>query len=188
MKTVIDIPDDAILSYVPPETVCAIGALTSNWHICEFMVELLICDCLRIEASVGAILTTPMGNVTRIDVLESLAHVEEPNHQVRDLLLFGAKLFNRNRENRNAVVHGMIDFEGENNTLHFVKRDIYKGIRRRAFPADSSTVWGVARDIKTCSDYLSRLDDIWIARSQKKRMPLPQKPPLPDKMNLSPLD
>ena len=178
-------PEDATFNDVPAELACAIGAMSINWTIVESALEALISAYLNLDGEIGRIITTPLGNNTRCNILEGVAHASETEPESLSAVLHGITLFNRNREHRNTIMHSF--FYGSE-AFRFLKLDLNKGVRRREFIGTPDVVWDIARDIKRLFHYLMTVEAHVTERRENRHIALPDKLPLPNKLTLIPLN
>lgn len=178
------LPDAAIDSDMRSELARAIGVLSLNWAYVESALEQMVIEYLDIETAIGEIVTTSLGNRTLINILVSLVHHSEKQANTKAAVLHGIALFDRNRENRNTIMHSM--FIGGKD-FRFIKRSLKKGVKRDQFLGNPAVIWRVARDIRFTFHYLSTVHAHLMNRKKSRRVALPDKLLLPDKLTILPL-
>ena len=166
-------------------TLAALGWVTVGWNRTELALEMLIVQYLKVEGKIGMILTRPLGNLARCDVLLGLINELEPDPAVKDRIEFGCKLFNRNRENRNAIIHASC-FPAEAG-VEFVSRGRLPKPAAHRIEGQTDTVLRIASEIDTCMMYLCGISaHVW-GREKAQPFALPDKPLLPDSVKKLPI-
>jgi len=85
----------------------AVGHIAIEWNYLEHDLQLLGFAYLTVEDDVASHIFAFMGNVTKVEFIDYLAHRFEKNSGVKAHVLHFLKLFNRLRGNRNVVEHGI---------------------------------------------------------------------------------
>jgi hypothetical protein len=84
-----------------------VGEIAISWNKIEREVNNLIYYFMGGEADVAGFILGSMGNQTKADFLSFLVQRSKRSQQVKDGVIYAVQLFNRIRENRNIVEHGV---------------------------------------------------------------------------------
>jgi hypothetical protein len=84
-----------------------VGDVAINWNVLERRLNSLIFHYLTVEAEVAGFVLGEMGNVTKERFAKFLVERYEKNKELKAAGLFAVQLFNRLRENRNTLEHGV---------------------------------------------------------------------------------
>lgn len=138
----------------------ALGCVSINWNSCEHEVQDLLGIVAGIKTSIARALSHDFGNVSIWSKIIGVAEVRGHPEDVLETMRFAARLFDRNRINRNTLVHATLEFNND----HTGMDDILKLVRVRGMrqerddiTADLSTLRRVADDISGLRKYLREL-------------------------------
>jgi hypothetical protein len=158
-----------------------LGVLVINWNWCEFAQEFLIAQYLDLPVPEADLITRPMPNNTRGNLLTDLVGMKEKRRGLRSAIAHFQQGFGLCLENRNTLIHalGAPNEFAEGGDLVFVRQAKRPHQRDIAYPGEAELIGTVAKDVATVFSYGMKLV-LCVARG--KRQPLPRKPPLPGKL------
>jgi len=83
----------------------ALGALHARWNVAELQLQRICWFLIAAGPNVGRAVTNEMGNVSRTNLLVTLAQEVLKNSKLVTFFVGIEKLFNANRDNRNFIMH-----------------------------------------------------------------------------------
>jgi hypothetical protein len=176
-------PHPVVGAELPEEIPHAVGVIVINWNWCEYMLEHFISEYLGAPAPIEALLVAPMGNRGRAELLAALVHHRETDEGIADTMHHFLKCFDINRENRNLLAHSLCVMEHlDTDWIAFTSEKLHGPIlRERLVPISAVFLMQVCEDTRALFEYAIEIDDclrLW------PQQPLPEKPPLPDKLTV----
>jgi hypothetical protein len=171
-----------VLNRKYPKIFYRIGAISLQWNTANYYLEQLLKAYMMFEDEWAEIFLDTWGNETRGTVLNRIIEASENDPPFRDYALHVSKFFAVCRENRNFIVHGIV--RKMDNESFIIERFSRKQNSRADFLITLPILRSVESDIITLCGHLRFLihnNVKWIPVTGK-RSPLPDRPPLPDKL------
>lgn len=174
----------------------ALGVVAANYNHLEFVLQLMLWQFSGLESEVSAkLFSTLNNNRNRLDTLALLINSREKEERVKDLALHFLRGFDICAENRNFLMHGMV-----HNGTASLDLTLHKAARND--PSKINYLHLTVQAIRKIADEIHDFDSFGfdIAFWTSARLTggkfitsnggsiepsLPEKPPLPDKLNLS---
>lgn len=174
----------------------ALGVVAANYNHLEFAMHALFWQLSGLDVTVAMHLLSDLSNnKKRLDTLRRFVKAKEADSAVKDLLDHFIVGFDICAENRNFLMHGMT-LDAHNSSELILKKFA------RNDPTKTNYMHLTVQTIRKIADEIDRFDsygmDIYIWRSARTtggkfllasgkviEPTLPEKPPRPDKMNLS---
>lgn len=156
----------------------ALGVIHARWTVVELQFQQIIWRAMGVpEAQIGGAVTFDMGNVARANLLLTLIREIQKDAGAIDMVEHVAKLFNRNRENRNFLSHCRILHPdntewGEVAVLQGFRAD--GKFRTKMYLAGLWEIRRVADDIRRMSVFFSAVVDAPQWPASLDRPPLPR--------------
>ncbi|MBL6935042.1 MAG: hypothetical protein ISR48_06470 [Alphaproteobacteria bacterium] len=162
-----------------------IGRVAVVWNSTELTLQQLIVEYLDLIDNVGWLIVENMGNKTRCNILRAAVEELEKSEEAKECLLYAVKLFDRCRENRNQLLHSICDIQDGEVTLLKLNKGL--GDNLHMLDADWKTLEETYQAISTTEEYINHLLFFVRFRRDGSQEPLPQKPPIPNKLKSRPL-
>jgi|GEM_PF-3131949 len=167
----------------------AVGHITIEWNYLEHDLQQLGFHYLTVDADVAAHIFAFMGNVTKAEFIRYLVERFEMNDAIKAHLFHFLTIYNRLRNNRNIVEHGVPAL-----TPSGVYLDEIIKVDRRGdalpFAAPQETLDGFLKDLRSARDYareIKHMIDILADDAPEARDPETlEKPPVPARLNALP--
>jgi hypothetical protein len=165
----------------------ALGQLVLDWNFAEGWMRYLLATLAGQDDQISQILTVELGSVGLENALTAFAnHILQPEHG--DGVLHGVEMYERLRVHRNYYVHGVlvhIDYK----QFGIAMSVSAKGkIKQEVDRVDAVRLEMIAAQCCALGDYLSALRShiLGLKQENDEPFPLPNKPPLPEKLAKTP--
>lgn len=156
----------------------ALGVIHARWTVVELQFQQVIWRAMAVPtADIGGAITFDMGNVARANLLLTLAREIRKDSATVDMVEHVAKLFNRNRENRNFLSHCRILHPGNSEPGEVAILQGFRAdgkFRTKMYMAGIWELRQVADEIKSASTYLGAVVDAPQWPALLDRPPLPR--------------
>jgi hypothetical protein len=179
--------DDLLLNELR-EHVYGLGLISLRYNMFESALKFILSNYA--EPAVVDLLFEKSSNEQRTGAIRYLANIKEKNPQVRDHIDYLLTFFSICAENRNILMHSKQrwNFRSEEGSLALEKR--LKAGGKNIYQLDLPMLKRVANDMVAGVVYLLEVDTLIREPPPTRGLldlgpahPLPQKPPLPDKLN-----
>jgi hypothetical protein len=179
--------DDLLLTELR-EHVYGLGLISLRYNLFESALKFILSNYA--EPAVVDLLFEKSSNEQRTGAIRYLANFKEKNSQVRDHIDYLLTFFSICAENRNILMHSRQSaiFQPDEGSLALEKR--LKAGGKNIYQLDLRTLKRVANDMVAGIGYLIDVDELIREPPLLSGLldlgpahPLPQKPPLPDKLN-----
>jgi hypothetical protein len=165
-----------------PKIFYRIGAISLQWNTADYYLEQLLKSYMMFEDEWADIFLDTWGNEARGTVLNRIIKVSEPDPAFQDYALHITKVFEICRENRNFVVHGIVRKIEKDSFI--IERFSRRQQSRSDFLITLPILERVESSIILLCAHLRFLmhNNAKVSDLLGKRSPLPDKPPLPDRL------
>jgi hypothetical protein len=172
-----------------PKHVHAFGMIALSSAMLEEILVLLLITYLRpIARDVAMRLTAGLNNRDRADWLRALVRANESDEELLDLIAYAIKCCDICLDNRNMLVHAL--YTGTDKVtanMQLAKRARNDPLREIRFEVSTQRLRQIADDIGNTVNFMV---DLWFCKTHKpmdphfERLPLPEKPPQPDRLTI----
>lgn len=148
-------------------------------------MESLLQAELGLDFETGPIITTHMGNKLLTDILVALSE-KQNSAEIHAAILYGVKLFEATRENRNTLAHWMQAFV-HGDAMYVERVTVHRKKKRLVALLPLAEIRRVAEEISSANAYIDgitcHLKGFSWDKSDSPRLSLPPKSHLPSKLN-----
>lgn len=163
----------------------ALGVVAARYNSLELYFVHLVGATLGLKGKKITSAFTHVGAVTLIEILTTTAAEEITSGVVRDELVFAGSLFNRNRINRNFLVHSASeasDVFPHPRGMLLTKTTARKKVNIDHYRLPIDVLRRAADEIHDATAYFSLLIGSWDTHEIGKPIQLPDRPPLPENL------
>lgn len=181
-----EVPDGHVLSAV--HYYHALGKIITHWNEAEVYFRALIGHIAGMKSRTSDAVLIHVGSVTLYESLLALASEVVDRAVIKEELAFAAKLFDRNRENRNFIVHNarplndMFLAAQKTPGMLFTKRAAKGRLQTTHWVLAIETLRGTSDQIFDFCEYTSLLIGPCAHNQESRPIVLPPRPALPARL------
>ncbi len=168
-------------SELDPDVLHALGVIGFRWNSCEFGLKMLFSLATNINHQNALLITQDMGSVTISNIIRETKELPKRYPARVDDVFFALDLFDISRLNRNQLTHYLPAANSVGET-EFRRNKILGGLAGDPIPNTALDVRRVAEDVDQLRTYLAKLYNHLNNLGRNALYPLPQRPPLPERL------